>query len=136
MALVTMNHADIAMTNPISAPIIHFLALSTHELSPVIPELICICTAWYMRENIATVPAIPRSIVIRDRITVGIVLISTLPSLRSLSATQRRLVEVIHPDSHIICQAGHGHANAAYEYSISRGQIMIINNSKCLILLK
>jgi hypothetical protein len=42
-----------------------------------------------MRENIATVPAIPRRTLITLTMIVGIVLISTLPALRSSDASQR-----------------------------------------------
>ena len=39
---VMMNQASIDTVKPIIAPYIHFFALSTPELSPVIPLLICI----------------------------------------------------------------------------------------------
>ena len=45
-SLVMMNHADIDNINPKTDPYIHFFALSTPVLSPVIPLANCIRTAW------------------------------------------------------------------------------------------
>lgn len=84
-----MNQAEIARRNPTPAAIMPFFALSTHELSPVIPEASCMRTAKYMSMRMAIVPAIPMMNSIKKAIIFGIVSMSTFQARRSEFSCQR-----------------------------------------------